>query len=68
MTNQNELKTLIQASEYNALELAKMLGYSQSVVYNWTYGNREPCARDMIRLAEILNVSVERIVRIFGDA
>jgi transcriptional regulator with XRE-family HTH domain len=63
----NELKTLIKHSKYNALQLSKILGYSPSVVYGWYYGIREPCARDMLRLSELLNVSVERIVRIFGE-
>lgn len=61
-----ELQVIIKESGYNGLKLAKMLGYSQSVVYGWAEGRREPCARDMVRLAEILNVSVERIVRIFA--
>ena len=62
-----ELKTLIKESGYNSLRIAKMLNYSQSVVYNWTYGKNEPCARDMVRLAEILGVSIERIVLIFAN-
>jgi transcriptional regulator with XRE-family HTH domain len=62
-----ELKTLIKESGYNSLQIAKMLNYSQSVVYNWTYGKNEPCAKDMVRLADMLGVSVERIVLIFAN-
>ena len=67
MTRKNELQTLIKERGYNCLKLAKMLGYSQSVVYEWSYCRRGPCARDMVRLAEILDVPVERIVRIFAE-
>lgn len=65
--NHTELQTLIKKSGYNPLQIAKMLHYTQSVVYNWAYGNKEPCARDMVQLAEILGVSIERIVLIFAN-
>lgn len=67
MRTHNELWNIIKERGYNPLRLAKKLGYSDSVVYEWTYGTKEPCARDMIKLAEILNVPVEQIVRIFGE-
>lgn len=69
MAKPNELRELIIKSGYKPYILSKMLGYSQSVVYGWCSNTRrrEPCARDMLRLAKILNVPVERIVRIFGE-
>ena len=67
MKTHNELWTLIKERGYNPLRVAKKLGYSNSVVYAWTSGTREPCARDMIKLAEILRVPIEQIVRIFGE-
>jgi transcriptional regulator with XRE-family HTH domain len=62
----NELSRLIKKRGYNPLQLAKRFNYSPSVVYNWTYGIREPSAYDMLRLATVLQVPVETIVRIFG--
>ena len=62
----NELSRLIKERGHNPLRLAKRFNYSPSVVYNWTYGIREPSAYDMLRLSNVLQVPVETIVRIFG--
>ena len=67
MAQYNGLKELINKSDYNPSQIAAKLGYTKSVVYSWTYGVNEPCARDMISLAKLLNVDVEVIVRIFGE-
>jgi hypothetical protein len=68
MRKHNELWDLIKEKGYNCLRLARKLGYSDVVVYDWTYGTREPCAMDMIRLSDVLKVPVERIVRIVAGA
>jgi transcriptional regulator with XRE-family HTH domain len=62
-----ELNNLIAEKGYNAIELAKILGYTQSVVYSWINGWRKPRKRDMKRLAEVLGVPFERIERIFEE-
>lgn len=67
MRKHNELWDLIKATGHNCLWISRKLGYSNAVAYDWTYGTREPCAMDMIRLSDILKVPVERIVRIVAE-
>ena len=61
-----KLKELIDQAGYKPYILSLKMGYSHSVVYGWLKGEHEPSARDMIRLAKLLNVDIETIVRIFG--
>lgn len=67
MSRLAELKDLIDASGYKAYILSEKLGRNKSTVYHWINGDYEPCAKDILKLAKILNVPVERIVRIFGE-
>jgi transcriptional regulator with XRE-family HTH domain len=67
MSKKEELRKLIDAAGYKPYILSLKMGYTQSVVYGWLSDRREPCARDMIRLAEILDTPIEKIVRIFGE-
>ena len=62
-----KLKELIKKSGYKAYIISEKLGHNPATVYNWINGKYEPYARDMIKLAKILNVDVETIVRIFGE-
>lgn len=68
MADSNKLRELINQSGYKAYIISEKLGHNKSCIYNWLNGHYEPCARDMLKLADILNVPVERIVRIFGEA
>jgi transcriptional regulator with XRE-family HTH domain len=61
------LQNLIDKSEYKAYVISEKLGHNKSNIYHWLNGENEPCAKDMLKLAKILNVSVETIVRIFGE-
>ena len=67
MAKSDELRNLIRQSGHKAYIISEKLGYSPSNIYHWLNGDCAPCARDMLRLAEILDVSVERIVRIFAE-
>lgn len=62
-----ELGNLIYEKGFYPYQISERLGYTKGVAYAWIDGKKEPCARDMIRIAEILDVPVERIVRIFGE-
>lgn len=62
-----ELCALIAAKGMSTRKLSLVLGKHENTAYRWCYGWNEPNARDMVRLSEILGVSVERIVRIFAD-
>ena len=67
MAKREELRELIDISGYKPYILSEKLGYSRSVVYTWLNGRCEPYAKDMLRLAKVLDVPVEKIVRIFGE-
>ncbi len=67
MSRGDELRNLLKQSGYKAYIISEKLGYSPSNIYHWLNGDCEPCARDMLKLAEMLKVPVERIVRIFGE-
>lgn len=67
MRKHNELWDLIKAKGTNCRRLSFKFGYTPTVVYQWTYGDKEPCAMDMIRLAEELQISVEKVVRIIAE-
>lgn len=63
----NELRELIKTSGHKIYLLSEKLGYSQGTLYGWLNGHREPSAKDMLRLAEVLDIEVETIVRTFGE-
>lgn len=67
MTKRTKLQELIEYIGYKPYILGEKMGYSRGVVYGWISGRREPCAKDMLRLAELLCVKVEVIVRIFAE-
>lgn len=67
MTKRTKLKELIDSVGYKPYILGEKMGYSWGAVYGWISGRREPCAKDMLRLAELLHVNVEVIVRIFAE-
>lgn len=67
MTKRTELRELIDRTGYKPYILGEKMGYTRGVVYGWLSGRREPCAKDMLRLAELLCVKVEVIVRIFAE-
>ena len=59
---------LLKARGITAYALAKELGYKASnTVYKWIYGQGEPNAATMLKLTLILNVSAEKILRIFAE-
>ena len=61
------LKELIYSRGLNPCKLSKMLFYSDSMAYSWVNGVCTPPLEVMVRMAEILNVSVEKIKILFGE-
>lgn len=61
-------ETLLKSRGITAYKLSQKLGYKDKyTVYKWIYGKGEPNAATMLRLMDILDVSAEEILRIFGE-
>ena len=56
------LKELRKEARLTQVELAKRLGIGQSSYADWERGNKNPTQDKLIRLAQILNVSVDYLV------
>lgn len=50
------IKALIDASPYNAAEVARAVGVDKSSVSRWTKGTRTPSVQNLIDLAALLGV------------
>lgn len=50
------IKALIDASPYNAAEVAREVGVDKSSVSRWTKGTRTPSVQNLIDLAALLGV------------
>ena len=56
------LKALRKQAHLTQVELAKRLGIGQSSYADWERGKKNPTQENLIRLAQILNVSVDYLV------
>ena len=56
------LKELRKQAPFTQVELAKRLGIGQSSYADWERGKKNPTQENLIRLAQILNVSVDYLV------
>ncbi len=56
------LKELRKQSHLTQVELAKRLGIGQSSYADWERGKKNPTQENLIKLAQILNVSVDYLV------
>ena len=62
-----KLLYLLNLNGLTAYKVAKLLGYKDSSrVYKWLYNKASPNALTMLKLSEILNCSVEDILRCFA--
>lgn len=58
-----QLKKFREASEYKSQSsFAEALGVSQSTVGNWESGTREPSLKLILKIANMLNVSVDELL------
>lgn len=58
------LKELRKSANLTQKELAKKLGYEQTIVSMWEKGTREPNIETLIDLSKIFNCSVDEILGI----
>lgn len=56
------LKELRKQSHLTQVELAKRLGIGQSSYADWERGKKNPTQENLVKLAQILNVSVDYLV------
>lgn len=61
-----KLRELIEKAGYKPYILGERLGFSYGIVYAWL-NSSEPDCKTIIKLAKVLNCSVEEIVRIFAE-
>ena len=59
------VKELRQAMNITQKEIAKQMNVAQSTVCRWEGGNAKPPIDKIVKLAEILNVTVEELAYIF---
>lgn len=56
------LKELRKQSHLTQVELAKQLGIGQSSYADWERGKKKPTQDNLIKIAQVLNVSVDYLV------
>ncbi len=60
-----KLKDLMKQKRWSCVTLGKEIGRHRATVWNWVNGRNEPSLAEVVRLAEVLEVSVEEVVRCF---
>ena len=60
-------KELIKSKGFTTYSLAERIGRSNTTVYRWTNGINEPSCKMIVKLSEVLEVSVELLVIIFAN-
>ena len=58
----NNIARLRKAKGLSQYALAKALGCSQTTIYVWEYGYRQPTNEDIEGMAEVLDVEPEEII------
>lgn len=59
------MKELLKKAGLTQSEFAKQLGVTQSLISQWIAGLCQPNIKQLPRIAELLNVSVDDIVALF---
>ena len=59
------MKELLNAANVTQVELAKRLNVTQSLISQWVRGICEPKIEQLPTIAEILGVSVEKVIDCF---
>lgn len=62
MEFKNRLRQLRREYNFTQTKLAKMLGYGASTVSNYESGKNEPSITDLIKLADIFQVSLDYLL------
>lgn len=56
------LKILRQTNKYTQEQLAKKLDKDYSTIGKWEKGQRSPIMLDVLRIAELFNISLEELI------
>ena len=56
------IKPARQARQWSQQQLAQRMGVAQNTVSNWENGRRQPTPQQLLRMAELLDVSVEYLL------
>ncbi|WP_343092206.1 helix-turn-helix transcriptional regulator [Streptococcus sanguinis] len=56
------LKELRKQAHLTQVELAKLLGIGQSSYADWERGKKKPTQENLVKIAQVLNVSVDYLV------
>lgn len=62
-----KFKKLLREKDITGAQLARRINVSVYTVWKWANGKGEPAAFRMIKIADVLGVSVEEIVRCFAE-
>lgn len=62
----NFLRAALSDRALNVTEFARLVGRSRRTIFNWRTGRTEPSPRDVIRIAELLEVAPEFLLMPFS--
>ena len=56
------IRLLIDNSNYSLTDLARHLGKSRQLLYNWQYGQMNPTLPDLLKIANFFGVPLEYLI------
>ncbi len=59
---------LLKEKDISVYALAKALGVTAPCIYRWIYGTGTPSPKIMLQLIDLLNLSAEKVLRLFAEA
>lgn len=62
-----EFKELLREKDITGAQLARRINRTRSCVSCWICGKSEPKIRDLRKIAKVLNVSVDDVLRCFEE-
>ncbi|MBQ9728206.1 MAG: helix-turn-helix transcriptional regulator [Clostridia bacterium] len=64
--NKEFLKLLID-KDLSKVKVAQFVGVSWQTIYYWSIGRSKPSAGALIKLSEILDMSIEQLYKLFSN-
>ena len=62
------LKDLLKEKDLHAAQLARRIGVDRSTVSKWSSGKLKPKEKYLSKISEVLNVSVEEVIKCFEES
>ncbi|MBQ7912942.1 MAG: helix-turn-helix transcriptional regulator [Clostridia bacterium] len=62
-----KFKELLKEKDFNGSQIARRLGLSRTAVSSWVRGKSAPSYTHLVKMAKILDVSLETLVRCFAE-